>query len=231
MNMDVTEYLDKNFPGLQLIPSIYKQWPIGIHFLLGEGIYQFDEKGKLHLKRFEKAYQQAWTIFNELFDQEDDLILVTNVYLQKQQQIQKVKVYQPNLRDKNNLNKLNVETHPYPFDRDEKEGYEMQRFSLHCQAKDVRVEHILKAAINEDFPPLKPRFARNGADYPDVFFVNATRDIILFIYDDRGCEVIANKADKLQPLYQKYAHWVDDFEKEQIAKNLGLPPDNDFSKS
>lgn len=222
--MNVTEYLDKNFPGLQLIPSIYKQWPISIHFLLGEGIYQFDEKGKLRLRRFEKAFQQAWTIFNELFDQEDDLILVTNVYFQKQQKTKKIKIYQPNLRDKNKLNKLNVETYPYPFYPNENEGYEMQRFSLHCQVKDVQVENILKAAINEDFPQLKPRFGRNGADYPDVFFVNATRDIILFVYDDRGCEVIANKVDKLKLLYQKYSHWVDDFEKDQIAKNLELLP-------
>lgn len=222
--MNITEYLDKNFPELQLIPSIYKQWPIGIHFLFGEGIYPFDEKDKLRLKRFEKAYQQAGTIFNELFDQEDDLILVTNVYLQKHQRTKKIKVYQPNVRDKNNLKKVTVETHPYPFDPDENEGYEMQCFSLHCQVKDVQVGNILKAAINEDFPPLKPMFGRNGADYPDIFFVNTTKDIILFVYDDRGCEVVASKADQLKTLYHKYADWVDVCEKEQIEQNLRLLP-------
>ena len=93
------------------------------------------------------------TIFKELFDQNDDLYLVTNIYRQKTQQLtKKMKVYQPNLRDKNKLKQLQVKTYPYPFEEDEREEYEMQQFSLQCKVNDIRVKGLLKAAINEDFP-------------------------------------------------------------------------------
>ena len=31
--------------------------------------------------------------------------------------------------------------------------------------------------------------------YPDVFLINATKDIVMFMYDDRGCEVIAKNKE------------------------------------
>ena len=81
--MNITEYLNKNFPSVKLVPSIYYQWNIGIHFSLGEEIYQFKENGKLNLERFRIVYEQTSTIFHELFEQNDDLFLVTNIYQQK----------------------------------------------------------------------------------------------------------------------------------------------------
>lgn len=210
--MNIEDYLREYFPGVELVPSLYFQWDIAIHFSLGEGLYQFDENGRLHLERFNQVYKQTKTIFDELFSQEDDLILVTNVYVQRaKQQTRRLKVYQPNVRDKNILRHLRLETYPYPFEVAESDDfYEMQQFSLTCKVKDIRVEGILKAAIHEDFPPLKPRFGFNQIHYPDVFFVNLTKGIIFFVYDDRGCEVLALTPDKLRPLYEKYSDWVGD---------------------
>ena len=220
--MNITEYLNKNFPTVELVPTVYYQWDLGIHFSLGEGIYQLRENGELNLERFRTGYKQTLTIFNELFDQNDDLFLVTNIYRQKTQQLtKKMKVYQPNLRNKNNLKQLQVKTYPYPFEEDEREEYEMQQFSLHCKVNDIRVNGLLKAAINEDFP-LKPRFGRDFVHYPDVFFVNITKDIIFFVYDDRGCEVIARTADRLRPIYVKYYDWIEEVDRERIEKGLGI---------
>lgn len=178
--MNIEEYLDKRFPTVELVPTIYYQWDIGIHFSLGEGIYQLKENGELNLERFHTGYKQALTIFKELYDQNDDLFLVTNIYRRKTQQQRKMKVYYPNLRDKNNLKRLQVKTYPYPFEEDRREEYEMQQFSLQCKVNDIRVNGLLKAAIHEDFS-LKPRFGVDSVHYPDVFFVNITKDIIFFI--------------------------------------------------
>ena len=194
--MKIVDYLNEKFPTVVLVPSVYYQWDIGIHFSLGEGIYQFKENGKLNLDMFSTAYKQTFTIFDELFDQNDDLILVTNNYKwKKQQQTTKLKVYQPNLRDKNILKKLQSKTYPYPFEEDEKEDYEMQQFSLQCKVSDINLEGLLKASLNEDFPPMKPRF---------------------------GCEVIARTAEKLRPLYEKHYDWVDEVDRERIEKGLGM---------
>lgn len=221
--MKIVDYLNEKFPTVVLVPSVYYQWDIGIHFSLGEGIYQFKENGELNLEMFSKAYKQTFTIFDDLFDQNDDLILVTNNYKwKKQQQTTKLKVYQPNLRDKNILKKLQSKTYPYPFEEDEKEDYEMQQFSLQCKVSDINLEGLLKASLNEDFPPMKPRFGCDSVYYPDVFFVNTTKDIIFFVYDDRGCEVIARTAEKLRPLYEKHYDWVDEVDRERIEKGLGM---------
>lgn len=224
--MRIIEYLNENFPTVELIPSVYYQWEIGIHFSLGEGIYQFKQNGDLNLEMFNTAYKQTLTIFNELFDKNDELFLVTNNYKSKtQRQTTKLKVYQPNLRDKNKLKKLQMKTYPYPFEEEEREDFEMQQFSLHCKVRDINLEGLLKASLHEDFPSMKPRFGYDSVHYPDVFFVNSTKDIILFVYDDRGCEVIARTADRLRPLYKKHFDWVDEVDRERIQKGLGMGKD------
>ena len=94
------DYLKERFPTVELFPSIYYQWDIGIHFSLGAEIYQFKENDELNTERFRLVYKQTSTIFNELFEQNDDLFLVTNVYKHKmsEKRTRKLKVYQPFLK-------------------------------------------------------------------------------------------------------------------------------------
>ncbi|MGO0713511.1 DUF3885 domain-containing protein [Bacillus subtilis] len=210
--MNLMGYMEERFPRLELIPSIYNQWSIGIHFYLRGNIYQLKENEELNLKRFRFVYEQISTIFNQLFEQNDDIFLVTNMYKHKTNDkfIKKLKVYQPFLKCKNYLNQIQVKTYSYPFEIDEAEEYEMQQFSLLCKPRELHVAELLKAASNEDFP-LKPRFGGYSIDYPDVFFVNITKDIIFFIYDDRGCEVIALDFKRIRPLNEKYHNWVEEY--------------------
>lgn len=84
------------------------------------------------------------------------------------------------------------------------------------------MNELLKAACNEDFP-LKPKFGEDFIHYPDVFFVNTTKDIIFFVYDDRGCEVIAREADRIRPLYENYYDWVEEVDRKKIEEGLGRP--------
>lgn len=216
------DYLNERFPTLELLPSIYYQWDVGIHFSLGGEIYQFKENDELNLERFRLVYKQTSTIFNELFEKDDYFFLVTNVYKhkRKEKRTRKLKVYQAFLKCKNNLKRIQVKTYPYPFEFDEAEDFEMQQFSLLCKREDIRVNELLKAASNEDFS-LTPKFGRYSIDYPDVFFVNITKDIIFFVYDDRGCEVIAREADQIRPLYEKYYDWVEEVDRKRIEKGLG----------
>jgi hypothetical protein len=218
----ISEYLSSNFQKVELVPSIYYQWDIGIHFSLGRNIYQFKEDGTLNLDLFELVYKQTSMIFHDLFEPNDDLFLVTNVYKHKNikmKKARKLKVYQRFIKIKNLLYQIQVRTYPYPFEMDETEEFEMQQFSLLCKTDDIRISGLLKAASNEDFP-LKPKFGEYKIDYPDVFFVNITKDVIFFIYDDRGCEVIASDANILRPLYEKYFNWIEDVDRKRIEEGL-----------
>ncbi|QQD83783.1 DUF3885 domain-containing protein [Bacillus siamensis] len=208
--MKIKDYLKERFPALKLMPSIYHQWDVGIHFSLGRNIYQFNENGELNLEYFQCVHHQMTEIFNELFEQNDDLFLVANIYKHKTQgnDASKLKIYQPFLKCKDDLYRIQVETCPYPFEEDDAEEYEMQQFSLLCKRKDLRITPLLKAAAHEDFP-LKPRFGGYTVEYPDVFFVNIAKDIIFFIYDDRGCEVIALDTGRIRALYDQNHDWIE----------------------
>ena len=91
------------------------------------------------------------------------------------------------------------------------------QFSLKCFACDIKYIPLIQAANHEDFPGLYPRFGRKKEIfYPDVFLINVTKDIIMFIYDDRGCEVIAKNKETIRNLYEKYKEWIPDYERESI---------------
>ncbi|MFJ6414710.1 DUF3885 domain-containing protein [Terribacillus saccharophilus] len=77
------------------------------------------------------------------------------------------------------------------------------------QAGSIRISSLLKAACNEDFPPLKPRFKEYDG-YPDIFFINKSKDIIFFIYDDRGCEIIAKEPAALDMLSSQLSNYTYD---------------------
>lgn len=209
MTIELEPYLNQAFPGLTLEPSIYHQWPIGIHFELGAGIYQLKDDGSLNLDRFNRVYRQALAIFNELFSESDEIFLVTNVYQHTSNRFNKgrIKVYDRYVKNKEFKSKLQLQT--VPFNDEGADDFYISRFSLKCRKQHIKYPLLIKAACHEDFR-LKPKFGP-VFNYPDVFFINSTKNIIFFIYDDRGCEVIATKQETLRPLYEKYSEWIDEY--------------------
>ncbi|MFZ0445837.1 MAG: hypothetical protein WAM95_14655 [Bacillus sp. (in: firmicutes)] len=82
--MELRDYLNINFPGLILKPSLYDQWSKNIHFELAKGLYQLKGKNdELNPDYFNTVYDQATSLFNNPFSDEDRILLVTNVYQHK----------------------------------------------------------------------------------------------------------------------------------------------------
>lgn len=223
MTIEVGLYLNNTFPGLNLAPSLYHQWDIGIHFELGSGMYQFKDDGSLNLEMFDRVYSQALSIFNELFSKSDEIFLVTNLYQRRfnENKNKRIKVYDHYIKNKDLKFHLRQETLPYVFDDEEADDYYTSRFSLKCYKQDFKYPLLIKAACNEDFP-LKPKLGCSdyGSDYPDVFFINVTKNVIFFIYDDRGCEVIATNKETIYPLYEKYGDLIDEYSREEIDQRF-----------
>lgn len=219
--MDLQTYLEKTFPGLVLKPSVYNQWKTGLHFELGQGIYQFTENDELNLQMFDTVYSQAFAIFHELFDDEDEMFLATNVHLQKvsNKRTKPFMVYKKGVKDKDVLYPLKQVTLPYVFgEEDQVDDFYTAQYQIKCRKQNLNYTWLIKAACNEDFP-LKPKFKKEeGAYYPDVFFINVSKNIIFFIYDDRGCEVVAADKEILRPLYEKYNAWLDEWNREEIER-------------
>ena len=208
--MQLRDYIKTNFAGLVLKPSLYYQWNHSIHFDLAKGLYQLqDDTDKLNPDYFNTVYNQAISLYNDLFSDEDTILLVTNVYQHKdyiKRSKRKIKVYSHFIKSKDVRFSLKQETLPYMFDDEEEAGdYCTSQFSLECYKRDFSYRLLMKAICNQDFPSLKPRLSnpyyRND---PDIFFINVTKNVILYIYDDRGAEVIASDLETIRLIYEKF---------------------------
>lgn len=214
--MSLKDYLIENFPGLVLKPSLYFQWDKRIHFEFAKGLHQIKETSdELNPTYLQTVYEQALSLFHELFSENDELFLVLNVYQYKnykKRSKRKIKIFQHYIKNKDVLFHLRHETLPYAFD-DEEDAEEKctSRFYIQCRKNDIRYSLLIKAICHRDFASLKPRLENPYGLYaPDVFFINCTKNIIFFIYDDRGCEVIAKDFETLRPVYEKYRDWLDE---------------------
>ena len=220
--MQLKEYMNQTFPGVTLVPYIYFQWETHLHFDFGKDKYQNVEgTDDLNMEYFSQLYTCNKYLFEDIFSKEDTVFLVTNVYRFKQENIknpQKINVYNRFVKKKDLKFHIRQETLPFLFEDEEADLYCTYQFSLKCFAEDIKYEPLIEAANHEDFPDLHPRLGRKKEiSYPDVFFINVTKDIIMFIYDDRGCEVIAKNKEMIRNLYEKYKEWIPDYERESIA--------------
>ena len=224
--MELKEYINAAFPGLVLKPSLYYQWKISIHFDLAKDLYQLkNETDELNPDYFNTVYDQAITLFNDLFSAEDKILLITNIYQNKdyvRRSKKKIKVYSHYIKNKDVRFHLKQERLPYMFDDEEDaEANCTSQFSLECCKQDIRYPLLIKAICNQDFHSLKPRLHNPYGLYePDVFFIDVTNNVIFYIYDDRGCEVIASDIETIRPIYEKYADWVDEYCREEINQRF-----------
>ncbi|MFL0403118.1 DUF3885 domain-containing protein [Bacillus nitratireducens] len=219
--MKLKEYMNQTFPGVTLVPSIYFQWENHLHFDFGKDKYQFKEDGNTYnMEYFTQLYRYNKSLFKDIFSKEDTVFLVTNVYRFKQENIknsQKINVYNRFIKKKDLKFHIRQETFPFLFEDEEADLYCTYQFSLQCFAGDIKYEPLIEAVNHEDFPDLRPHLGRKiEISYPDVFFINVTKDIIMFIYDDRGCEVIAKNKEMIRDLYDPYKEWIPDYERESI---------------
>ena len=224
--MQLRDYIKTNFAGLVLKPSLYYQWNHSIHFDLAKGLYQLqDDTDKLNPDYFNTVYDQAISLFNDLFSDKDTILLVTNVYQHKdyiKRSKRKIKVYSHYIKSKDVRFRLKQETLPYMFNDEEEAGdYCTSQISLECHKRDISYLLLMKAICNQDFSSLKPRLSNPYYRYdPDIFFINVTKSVILYIYDDRGCEVIASDIETIRPIYEKYVNWIDEYCREEIDQRF-----------
>jgi len=60
-----------------------------------------------------------------------------------------------------------------------------------------------------------------SARWPDVYFVDAGRGLVLHVYDDRGMDVSSVRADDLRGLYRKFGDWLLDYDRPRMDALFG----------
>ena len=208
--MALNNFMDENFPNLELRSALFYNWDIGIRFKLGvdyDSDYCYENSPYL-----KGVYKRAITLFKTLHLQEDEIFVVANVndFGDYAAFKGKLNIFSKYIQDKSVLNKLTHTTLPYIFSEDDEDGkYKTHRFILKCKTSEIKYIPLLKAICNQDMG-IKPKI------YHDVFFINIKKETIFHVYDDRGCDLLATSPETIRDIYDKYNDWILDYDRNEI---------------
>ncbi len=79
------------------------------------------------------------------------------------------------------------------------------------KVKDIQAEKILNGIANNEMG-FEPSICQ------DVYFLDPITDRGMYMYDDRGCYVWSDKAEKIKYLYEKRNEWIVDYHRAEIDK-------------
>lgn len=78
--MNIHSYLSEHFPGNELNGGLYFDWPVGLHFELAAGIYQFNTDGSYNEEMFKTAIRDALYVIDEVIGENDELYVLLDVF-------------------------------------------------------------------------------------------------------------------------------------------------------
>ncbi|OPX42774.1 hypothetical protein CLHUN_32580 [Ruminiclostridium hungatei] len=203
----VESYLKEHFPNIPLESPLFYKAPIGIRFELG-----VPYRGLNRREYFTYVCLRASMIFQEVFKPEEDMIVVVKKYRSIEPYIcinQGEEVFPKYIKNNKFVDQVDsVEIEKYVEADGELSGISTQQ-TLFCKANDIDYMGMLKAKARQDFGVLP--FISDG-----VFFINAKKNIIFYMYDDRGLDLVAENKESLLPLYKKFNDWILNYDRERI---------------
>ncbi|OLP63083.1 hypothetical protein BACPU_34830 [Bacillus pumilus] len=210
MSHQIDLFLNNYFPKLLLAPPLFYEWPYGLRFEVAD--WSLGKKAEV----LEKAGDRAFDIVKSSFHPEDDMFLVTDVYSEHAHELTKRKllVYQKYV-DRNMRFRLRHKQFTYEHPEIE-EALKIERLTIKCQLKDIRMRPLLRAICQEDFPA--PNQIMKGKLGYEIYLINLSKKMIFHLYDDRGCDLIAADPEDLRPVYQDLKHWLLDYDRPQMER-------------
>ncbi len=79
------------------------------------------------------------------------------------------------------------------------------------KVKDINAKKILNGIANNEMG-FEPSICQ------DIYFLDPVTDRGFYMYDDRGCYVWSDKAEKIKYLYDKRNEWIVDYHRPEIDK-------------
>ena len=140
------------------------------------------------------AFFRAYTVFNTLFDKDDEIIVVVdNTPDYKYTGSHESLIL--NYHDHVNY------TYKYDIKDTEDDEYIYIRYLYNTKVSDINISEVLKQCIYADFAVEKCILGW-------AYLINVSKKIIYHLYDDRGLDVISSEKATLKPIYDKFKDWV-----------------------
>ena len=199
---EYNNYLTDYFPGLRIQPPLYFKGKFGLRFDL-----QVGETATADY--FEEVISRSKSLFESSFSSTDNVFLL---YMKPKWKKRKIRFGNYCFKQVDQLDRAEVS---YSIVNNIYEKGDAHNVAiLKLTTERISYLNILTAIANTDFPPRQPRFQMFGGE--KVYFINASKNLIFYMYDDRGLDIIASKADILKPIYSKFNGWILDTNRTQI---------------
>ncbi|WP_294746426.1 hypothetical protein [uncultured Exiguobacterium sp.] len=181
--MNLEQYLQQHFGKVNLFDRSFVKKDLVFHVDLVKDLYQLkDNLDEINEEYFKQVYKKSNELFEDVFREEESLYFIVHVRRERgKYQKSATKVFR-HLRRRED--KYNIKFVEKVIDEEE----QVSEYTVLLSNKNaLDYKRLIKAICHQDFPTLQPRFRQTYTYYPEVFFVNIERNIVMNIYDDRGC--------------------------------------------
>jgi hypothetical protein len=205
--LELQEFLENQFNGIQLSKPLFYQADIGLRFELGADL-------ELEEGRMEQVYSRAHALFDFTHRPTDEVFLVINAHrynesadFEKYDELTKVfKRYVPKTNLQKSVDHIRL---PALYMDEEDDDVWTDRYCLRCKISDIKAHDLLDAISNLDMG-IEPKVE------DECYFVNIERGTIFHLYDDRGLDIVASGKPSLYEVYTEYNDWILDYDRERI---------------
>jgi len=200
MNLD--QYLQQHFGNVNLFDRSFVKKDLVFHVDLVKDLYQLkDNLDEINEEYFKQVYKKSNELFEDVFREEESLYLIVHVRSERGKYQQSATKVFRQLRRR--ADKYNIKFVEKVMDEEEQV---IEYAVLLPNKQTLNYQRVIKAICHQDFPPLQPRFHQAYTYYPEVFFVNVNRNIVMNIYDDRGCFLLFGDSATYDVFKKKYRH-------------------------
>jgi hypothetical protein len=213
LRQELQSYFDRVYPNAQMNPENTMGKQIHIRFELGKG----KENGTI--ERVNQATERALTIFNDAFlNQNNDMFILiyeyqdevffgaSKDYLYQQFPVDSFKKFYNQLEMFDTSYTTTDENGNHIFEK-----IEIRIIIRKLPVKDINIRNILNAIANTEMG-FEPTIAQS------IYFFDTSTDKAFHMYDDRGCFVWSNNADKIRDIYTKRNDWIVDYHRPEIEQ-------------
>ncbi len=206
------QFLNDNFKGLRLRKPLFYSWDLGLRFDLQFGKTNTDEY-------FEEVTRRASEIFQTVFDNYDNVLLVFMDYKYKRRKIRFSNFIFKQI-DIIKKTEITYSKEQRLYEPDDK--FDIRNIAIVELTSDrMNYKNILRAIGHTDFSSRKPRLDNNWFfTSKEVYFINIDKKLIFHMYDDRGLDIISADKEALRLIYKKHNDWILDYDREQIDKQF-----------
>ncbi len=162
---------------------------------------------------FANAVNRAVELFENINDKHDSILLLQKEWIDDQ----------PPYNDNNflfqqidDLDRDAIEYYEVALEPDDDRDINCFLTVVPTLSKNINHRNLLEAISNLDFSDRKPEICC------EVRFLNITKGICFYMYDDRGLDITAKERKSLYHLYTKFNHWILDWNRERINAELGI---------